>query len=123
MSHRHSAQLQRRSNTALCKERIWGEVANVWNDTVSAEVARYTLTLTLILTLCPDPYPDSNTFPNPNHDPRSFILAFRIMKLIIAEQGNNAWLAHGTPHLNVRNDYVDTATGIKRRNTWGSVTM
>ncbi len=34
------------------------------------------------------------------------------MKLIIAEQGNNAWLAHGTPHLNVRNDYVDTATGV-----------
>ena len=39
-------------------------------------------------------------------------MAYRIMKLIIAEQGNNSWLAHGTPHLNVRTDYVDTATGI-----------
>ena len=64
-----------------------------------------------------------NTEPNPHHEQRSFILAFRIMKLIIAEQGNNAWLAHGTPHLNVRNDYVDTATGVKRKNTWGSVNM
>ena len=45
------------------------------------------------------------------------------MKLIIAEQGNNAWLAHGTPHLNVRNDYVDTATVIKRKNTFGAVNM
>jgi hypothetical protein len=25
------------------------------------------------------------------------MLVYRIMKLIIAEQGNNAWLAHGTP--------------------------
>ena len=45
------------------------------------------------------------------------------MKLIIAEQGNIAWLAHGTPHLNVRNDYADTPTGIKHKNTWGSVAM
>ena len=45
------------------------------------------------------------------------------MKLIIAEQGNNSWLAHGTPHLNVRTDYVDTATGIKRKNTFGAVNM
>ena len=56
MSHRHSAQLQRQSNTALSKDRIWGEVVNVWKDTVSAEVARSdpvnpNLTLTLILTL------------------------------------------------------------------------
>ena len=54
MSHRHSAQLQRQSNTALSKDRIWGEVVNVWKDTVSAEVARsdpVNPTLTLILTL------------------------------------------------------------------------
>ena len=56
MSHWHSVQLQRQSNTALSKDRIWGEVVNVWKDTVSAEVARSdpvnpNLTLTLILTL------------------------------------------------------------------------
>ena len=45
------------------------------------------------------------------------------MKLIIAEQGNNAWLAHGTPHLNVRADYVDTETGIKPKETFGSVNI
>ena len=45
------------------------------------------------------------------------------MKLIIAEQDNNSWLAHGTPHLNVRIDYIDTETGIKRKNTFGAVNM
>ena len=45
------------------------------------------------------------------------------MKLIIAEQGKNSWLAHGTPHLNVRTDYVDTTTGIKRKNTFGGMNM
>ena len=55
--------------------------------------------------------------------PRSFVLAFRIMKLIIAERGNNAWLSHGTPHLNVRNDYVDTPTGIRPKQTFGDMSM
>jgi CO dehydrogenase/acetyl-CoA synthase alpha subunit len=32
---------------------------------------------------------------------------------IIEENGNNSWLAHGTPHCNVRNDFVNTITGIK----------
>ena len=45
------------------------------------------------------------------------------MKLIIAENGNNAWLAHGTPHLNVRNDYMDTENGIKRKPTYDSADM
>ncbi len=45
------------------------------------------------------------------------------MKLIITEQGNNAWLAHGTPHLNVRSDCVDTATGIKPKDTFGACNM
>ncbi len=52
---------------------------------------------------------------------RSFILAYRIMKLIIIENGNNAWLAHGTPHLNVRSDFMDTETGIKPKHAFGGV--
>ncbi len=40
MSHRHSAILQRQSNKELPLDRIWKEVESVWNDTVSAEVAR-----------------------------------------------------------------------------------
>jgi hypothetical protein len=59
---------------------------------------------------CPNPNPNPNpnpctihcSNPLPLSKPRSFVLAYTIMKLIIAEQGNNAWLAHGTPHLNVR---------------------
>ena len=51
----------------------------------------------------------------PSPHVRSFVLAFRIMKLIIQEKGNNAWLAHGTPHLHVRSDFSDTETGIKRK--------
>jgi hypothetical protein len=45
------------------------------------------------------------------------------MKLIIAEQGNNAWLAHGTPRLTVRSNFVDTETGIKRKETFEAVNM
>ena len=40
MSHRHSAQLQRQSNTELPLDVIWKCVDSVWADTVSAEVAR-----------------------------------------------------------------------------------
>jgi hypothetical protein len=43
------------------------------------------------------------------------------MKLIIAENGNNAWLAHGTPHLNVRTDFMnmETTISIRRKQTFG----
>jgi hypothetical protein len=58
MSHRHSAQLQRQSNTALSKDRIWGEVENVWNDTGSV-VGRGRKVR----------YPNPNPNPNPNHYP------------------------------------------------------
>ena len=46
-----------------------------------------------------------------------------IMKLIITENGNNAWLAHGTPHLNVRSDFMDTETGSKPKHAFRGVTM
>jgi hypothetical protein len=46
-----------------------------------------------------------------------------IMKLIITENGNNAWLAHGTPHLNVRSDFMDTETGIMPKHAFGGVNM
>ena len=79
-------------------------------------------------------------YPNPHHQPtcplynynlnlhlspnaRSFVLAYRIMKLIITEQGNNAWLAHGTPHLNVRSDFINTETGIKRKQAYEACNM
>jgi hypothetical protein len=47
-----------------------------------------------------------------------------MMKLIITENGNkNAWLAHGTPHLNVRSDFMDTETGTKPKHAFGGVSM
>jgi len=85
MSYRHSAQLQIMNNTEASLAKIWKTVESVWNDTSSAEVAR------------------------------AFVLAFRVMRLIIAEDGNNSWLANGTPHCNVRLDYNDTPTGIERK--------
>ena len=87
MSHRHSAQLQLYNNTEATLDKIWKTVEAVWSETSSAEVAR------------------------------AFVLAFRVMRLIIEEEGNNSWLAHGTPHCNVRQDYKDTTTGIVPKST------
>ncbi len=71
-----------------------------------------------LLTIVRYNYRDYNKpLPIPKREVFRTVLAYRIMKLIITEQGNNAWLAHGTPHLNVRSDFVDTETetGIKRK--------
>ncbi len=77
MSHRHSVLLQLYNNTEANKEQTWKTIETVWKDTCSSEVAR------------------------------AFVLAYRIMRLIIEEDGNNSWLAHGTPHCDVRQDYVN----------------
>ncbi len=44
---------------------------------------------------------------------RAFVLAYRIMRKIIEENGNNAWLCHGTPHCFVRRNFIDTYDGIQ----------
>ena len=85
MSHRHSEQLQLYNNTEADLQKTWETVKDVWASTSSAEVAR------------------------------SFILAFRVMRLIIEENGYNAWLASGTPHCHVRRDYFDTPLGIRKK--------
>ena len=59
MSHRHSALLQLYNNTEANKEQTWKTIETVWKDTSSSEVAR------------------------------EFVLAYRIMRLIIEEDGNN----------------------------------
>ena len=83
MSHRHSAQLQMYNNTEATIDKIWKTVENVWNETSSSVVAR------------------------------AFVFAYRVMDVIIKEDGNNDFLSNGTPHCNVRRDYKDTTTGIK----------
>jgi hypothetical protein len=45
---------------------------------------------------------------------RAFILAYRILKKIVDTNGDTEWLKHGTPHCNVRRDYIDTEVGVKR---------
>ena len=85
MSKRHSERLQMYNNTEALKERVWCTAMLVWNKTSSADIAR------------------------------AFVLAYRVMGQIIAEDGNNQWLAMGTPHCNVRKDFIDTTTGIRRK--------
>ena len=58
MSHRHSALLQLYNNTEANKEQTWKTIETVWKDTSSSEVAR------------------------------AFVLAYRIMRLIIEENVN-----------------------------------
>jgi hypothetical protein len=89
MSHRHSALLQLYNNTEANNEQTWKTIETVWKYTSSSKVAH------------------------------AFVLAYRIMRLIIEENGNknNSWLAHGTPHCEVRQDYINTLTGIKPKHT------
>ena len=85
MSHRHSAQLQLYGHTEANIEQTWRTVETVGTETSSSEVAR------------------------------AFVLAYRVMNIIIAERGNNAFLSHGTPHCKVRQDYINTPTGFRRK--------
>jgi hypothetical protein len=85
MSKRHSVLLQQYSDAEASKDRTWQVAQQVWDNCSSAMVGR------------------------------AFIHAFRIMKLIMEEKGNNSWLATGAPHCNVRNDFIDTHEGIKPR--------
>jgi hypothetical protein len=47
---------------------------------------------------------------------RSFVLAYRIMRKVIAAKGSNTFLCEDKLHSQVRKDYLDTATGVRRRN-------
>jgi hypothetical protein len=46
---------------------------------------------------------------------KAFIHAYRIMQKIIENDGHNHWLVDGTPHCNVRRDFIDTKHGIAPR--------
>ena len=81
MSKQHSERLQTMGNTVAEKEDIWAAVMEVWANLPSADVAR------------------------------GFVQAYRVMGKIIEEGGNNHWLKHGGPHLNVRRDFYDTPSG------------
>ena len=48
---------------------------------------------------------------------RAFVLSYRIAKKIVSAKGDNNFLTgkKGGLHSNVRKDFIDTATGIERR--------
>jgi hypothetical protein len=85
MSKRHSKLLQMYSNNEANAERIWKAACQVWKSYSSSMVCR------------------------------AFIHAYRIMATIIEHDGHNHRLVDGTPHCNVRRDYVDTKHGITPR--------
>jgi hypothetical protein len=45
---------------------------------------------------------------------RAFLLAYRILGKIILTNGDTDWLKDGTPHMKVRQDFVDTVLGVRR---------
>ena len=85
MSKRHSELLQLYSNNEANADRIWKAAQQVWQSCSSSMVCR------------------------------AFIHAYRIMQKIIEEDGHNHWLADGTPHCNIRRDFIDTQHGIALR--------
>jgi hypothetical protein len=85
MSKLHSELLQMYSNNEANAERIWKAACEVWKSCSSSKVCR------------------------------AFIHAYRIMVKIIEHDGHNHWLVGGTPHCNIRRDYVDTKHGIEPR--------
>jgi hypothetical protein len=85
MSKRHSELLQMYSNNEANAEKIWRVACQVWKSCSSSMVSR------------------------------AFIHAYRIMQKIIENDGHNHWLVDGTPHCNIRWDFVDTKYGIAPR--------
>ena len=85
MSKRHSEVLQMYSNNEANAEKIWRVACQVWKSCSSSMVSK------------------------------AFIHAYRIMQKIIENDGHNHWLVDGTPHCNVRRDFIDTKHGIAPR--------
>jgi hypothetical protein len=84
MSKRHSELLQLYYNNEANAERIWKAAQQVWRSCSSSMVCR------------------------------AFIHAYRIMQKILENEGRNYWLVDGTPHCNIRRDYIDTKFVIAR---------
>jgi hypothetical protein len=85
MSKRHSEVLQMYSNNEANVKRIGKVALQVWKSCSSSMVSR------------------------------AFIHAYRIMDKIIEHDGHNHWLVDGTPHCNIRRDFIDAKLGIAPR--------
>ena len=85
MSKRHSNLLKNYSNKMAPPEEIWKAANEVWANLESCTIAR------------------------------GFVLANRIAETVIACKGSNEFLQKAEFHSNVRKDFQDTPTGVKKR--------
>jgi hypothetical protein len=85
MSKAHSELLKTRSNTQAKAEHIWDTAEVVWQNLPSATIAR------------------------------GFVLAYRVANTVINHQGDNSFLVKSALHSNVRADFVDTPTGVRKK--------
>mmetsp|Transcript_26045 Transcript_26045/g.26462 ORF Transcript_26045/g.26462 Transcript_26045/m.26462 type:complete len:396 (-) Transcript_26045:7-1194(-) len=85
MSKQHSNLLKSTLNSVATCDQIWNAAEHVWRDLSSAKIAR------------------------------GFVLANRITKKVISARGSNTFLREKDFHSNVREDFQDTTTGIRRK--------
>ena len=88
MSRNHCELVRKRGGMRVMKEdEIWDGAEYIWRHMPSCDVAR------------------------------AFVLSYRIAKKIVSAKGDNNFLTgkKGGLHSNVRKDFIDTATGIERR--------
>jgi hypothetical protein len=88
MSKRHSDLLRERGGQVADADTIWQTAVSVWRELDSATIAR------------------------------GFVLAHRILGKVIENKGDNSFLGSGDFHCGVRDDFVSTATGIRRRQVY-----
>jgi hypothetical protein len=84
MSKRHSDLLAEHGNTVAPCDTIWKAAEQVWKDLDSPAIAR------------------------------GFVLAYRLAKRVVEFKGSNEFLCDKKFHCGVREDYRNTADGIKK---------
>jgi hypothetical protein len=84
MLKRHTQLLRQHGNSVIPNDDIWKAAQEVWNDLESYVIAR------------------------------GFVLACRIAAKVIEGEGGNDFLNNADFHCEVRKDFANTATGIKR---------
>lgn len=82
MSKRHSELTRRHTQSVASKDVIWSTAQRVWDELPACTIAR------------------------------SFVLAWRLAKVVIANDGANTFLRTKEMHAGVREDFHDTATGV-----------
>ena len=85
MSKHHGNLLKNYSQVQAPAEEIWKTALNVWKDMPSSTIAR------------------------------GYVLAYRILKQVIKDKGDNTFLRNNTFHSNVRADFEDTVRGIEKK--------